>query len=63
VIQSRHAPYVCASKEGPMHQWLPTNYRLTTEDVCLIMNDWEDGWKTPAEKIGHPKDEEMRVGE
>jgi ubiquinone biosynthesis protein Coq4 len=59
VIQSRDAPYVYSRKKGPcMHQWLPTNYKLTSEDVCLIANDWEDEWKTPIEQMGHPKEEE-----
>jgi hypothetical protein len=40
-------------KKDPACQLMPTNYRLTIEDVSLIYDDWEDGWKTPAEKMGH----------
>jgi hypothetical protein len=46
--------YVQAKKD-PTHEWLPTNYRLKTKDVCLIVNDWEEEWKTTTEKTGHPK--------
>jgi hypothetical protein len=38
--------------------WFPTKYKLTTEDVCLIVNDWEYGWETLVEKMGHLKEEE-----
>jgi hypothetical protein len=31
---------------------------LTIEDVCMIANDWEDGWKNLTEQTGHPEDEE-----
>jgi hypothetical protein len=24
------------------------------------VNDWEYGWKTPIEKMGHPEDEEEK---
>jgi hypothetical protein len=59
VIQRRDAPYVHASKKGPYaHQWIPTNYRLNINDVCLITNDWEAEWKIPSEQMGNPKDEE-----
>jgi hypothetical protein len=49
--EGMHHMYVKAKKD-PAHQWFPTNYRLTTEDVCLIVNDWEYGWKTPEKKWG-----------
>jgi hypothetical protein len=29
---------------------LPTNYRLTVEEVHSITNDWEDDWKNLTEK-------------
>ena len=41
-----------------MHMWFPTKYKLTIEDVCLIVNDWEYGWETLVEKMGHLKEEE-----
>jgi hypothetical protein len=52
-----HHMYVQVKKD-PTHQWLPTKYRLITKDVCLIVNDWEDGWKILVEKMVHPKDEQ-----
>jgi hypothetical protein len=48
--------YVQAKKD-PARQLISTKYSLTREDVCLIVNYWEDGWKTPAEKMGHLEDE------
>jgi hypothetical protein len=41
---------MCRPRRIQVHQWFPTSYRLTTEDVCLIVNDWEEGWKIPTEK-------------
>jgi hypothetical protein len=55
-----HHMYVQAKKD-PTRQWFPTSYRLTIEDVCLIVNDWEDGWKIPAEKIGNQKRKERKI--
>jgi hypothetical protein len=49
--------YVQAKKD-PMRQWFPTSYRLTTEDVNLIVNDWEEDWKIPTEKTGQSEEEE-----
>jgi hypothetical protein len=39
-------------KRDPTHQWFPTNSRLIAGDVCQIVNDWEEGWKTPENKMG-----------
>jgi hypothetical protein len=39
-------------------KWLPTTYRLTMEDVNLIINDWEEEWKSPPEKIGLSEEED-----
>jgi hypothetical protein len=33
------------------------------DDVCLIANDWEDGWKVTREKIEHPYKEEEHKNE
>jgi hypothetical protein len=38
------------AKRDPTHQWLPTSYKLTVDDVCLISNDWEEEWKVPGEQ-------------
>jgi hypothetical protein len=51
--------YVQAKKD-PTCQWFPTSYRLTTEDVSLIVNDWEEDWKIPVEKIGHSDEGEEK---
>jgi hypothetical protein len=45
-------------KREPTRQWMPTNYKLTLKDVCLITNDCEDEWKTPVEQMGHLEEEE-----
>jgi ubiquinone biosynthesis protein Coq4 len=45
-------------KRDPTCQWIPTNYKLTSDGVFLIANDWEDEWKTPIEQTGHPEEEE-----
>jgi hypothetical protein len=52
-----HHMYVQAKKD-PTCQWFPTSYRLTTEDMSLIVNDWEEDWKSPAEKTGKSEEEE-----
>jgi hypothetical protein len=52
-----HHLYVQAKKD-PAWQWFPTSYRLTTEDVNLIITDWEEEWKSPAEKTGPSEEEE-----
>jgi len=49
--------YVHARKD-PVRQWLPTSYRLTTEDVSLIVNECEEEWKRPTEKTRQSKEEE-----
>jgi hypothetical protein len=46
------------AKRDPACQWLPTSYKLTMDDVCLIANDWEDDWKVPGEQTKHPDEEE-----
>jgi hypothetical protein len=45
-------------KRDLMRQWLPTRYKLTEEDVCLISNDWDKEWKIPTEEMGQPNEEE-----
>jgi len=50
--EGMHHMYIQA-KRDPAHQWLPTSYRLTTDDVFLINDDWEDEWKIPSEQMGH----------
>jgi hypothetical protein len=34
-------------KKDPDQQWLPTQYRLTEEEMGNIMDDWDDEWKIP----------------
>jgi hypothetical protein len=36
------------AKRDPDQQWFSTNYRLTEQDVSLIINDREEEWKTPV---------------
>jgi hypothetical protein len=48
------------TKKDTTFQWFPTSYRLTTEDVCLIVNDWEEEWKIPTQKIGKSEEEEEK---
>jgi hypothetical protein len=45
--EGMHHMYVQAKKD-PARQWLPTHYRLTTDDLCLIANNWEVEWKLPS---------------
>jgi hypothetical protein len=52
-----HHTYV-QDKKDPMRQWLPMNYILKMEDVNLIINDWEEEWKSPLEKTGLSKEED-----
>jgi hypothetical protein len=41
-----------------LRQELPTNYRLTVEEVHAIINDWEDDWKNPTDKPGSSQEDE-----
>jgi hypothetical protein len=41
-----HHMYIQA-KRDPDQQWLLTSYRLTKQDVSLIVNDWEAEWRKP----------------
>ena len=43
--------YVEANND-PVQQELPTDYRLTVDEVHAIINDWEDDWKNPNDKLG-----------
>jgi hypothetical protein len=52
-----HHLYVQAKKDL-VHQELPTNYRLTVEEVHAIINDWEDDWKNPTDKPGSSQEDE-----
>jgi hypothetical protein len=52
-----HHMYV-QDKKDPTQQWLPTTYRLTIEDVNLIINDWEEEWKSPPEKTELSEEED-----
>jgi hypothetical protein len=54
--EDMHHMYV-QGKKDPTCQWFPTSYRLKTKDICLIVNDWEEEWKTPAEKTGNPDED------
>jgi hypothetical protein len=57
-----HHLYV-QGKKDPVRQELSTSYRLTLEDVHLLISDWEDEWKNLADKPGSSqeyKDQEKR---
>jgi hypothetical protein len=41
-----HHMYVQVKKD-PDQQWLPTQYRLTEEEMGNIMDDWDDEWNIP----------------
>jgi hypothetical protein len=45
------------AKKDPMRQKFSASYRLTTEDMNLIITDWKEDWKIPIEKTGPSKDE------
>jgi hypothetical protein len=57
-----HHMYI-QEKRGPARQWLPTSYKLTTSDVCLIENDWEEDWKVLGGKTGQTNKEEEKYNE
>jgi len=50
-------------KRSPARQWLPTSYKLTMSDVCLIANDWEEYWKVLGGKTGQTNKEEEKYNE
>jgi hypothetical protein len=43
--------YVQAKKDLDQ-QWLPTQYRLTEDEMGHIMVDWDDEWKIPPAEVG-----------
>jgi hypothetical protein len=55
----RHHIYIQAHKD-PREEWVQSKYKITEEDIQLIMQDWEPDWKVPANetKTEHPDNEE-----
>jgi len=45
-------------RKDPTWQWVPMSYRLTKKDMNLIVNDREEDWKIPTERIGHSNEGE-----
>jgi hypothetical protein len=60
--EGMHHMYI-QDKMNPTSQWLPTSYKLTTNDVCLITNDLEEEWKVPREQTEHLDEEEEKDNE
>jgi hypothetical protein len=54
-----HHLYVQAKRDYVWH-WFPTSYRLTIEDVKLIINEWEEEWKIPTDKTWPSEEDEDR---
>jgi hypothetical protein len=50
-------------KRDPVHLWVATSYKLTSDNVCLIANDWDEEWKLPTEEMGNPDEEEEQDNE
>jgi hypothetical protein len=44
----RHHMYI-KSKKDPWEEWVQTKYKITEEDIQMVMQDWEPDWKIPAE--------------
>jgi len=49
--------YIQAKRDHACH-WLPTSYKLTSDDVFLIANDWEEEWKVWGEQMERINEEE-----
>ena len=46
------------ARRDPDKQWIPVAYKLSEEDVSMIVNDWEDNWKKPVLEEERSQDEE-----
>jgi hypothetical protein len=36
------------AKKDPREEWVQTKYKITKEDIQLVMQDWELDWKIPT---------------
>jgi hypothetical protein len=57
-----HHMYIHA-KKGPNQQWLPTQYRLTEEDMGHIMVNWDDEWNIPPTNIRASEKQNPKIHE
>jgi hypothetical protein len=48
--EDRHHIYIQAKKD-PREEWVQKKYKITKEDIHLIMQDWDPYWKVPANGI------------
>jgi hypothetical protein len=56
---SKQGCTICmCKKKGPCAPVVSNQLQVDNRGCMPDHNDWEDGWKTPAEQMGHPKDEE-----
>jgi NACalpha-BTF3-like transcription factor len=40
----RHHMYI-KSRKDPREEWVQMKYKITEEDIQLVMQDWEPDWK------------------
>jgi hypothetical protein len=46
----QHHIYIQAKKDL-REEWVQTKYKITKEDIHLIMQDWDPEWNIPADGI------------
>jgi hypothetical protein len=47
-FKADHHHLYIQEKKDPREEWLAMKYRITEEDMGLIMEDWDVDWKIPS---------------
>jgi hypothetical protein len=62
-FKAGHNHMYVQEKKDPYQQWIPTQYRLTEEEMGHIMVDWEDEWKIQPKEVRPSEKEKLEVHE